>query len=182
MRMKKWQLPVYCVMWSQALQPAWADAELRLSADTPTANVMPRVPGRAPLPLPELEYQFRVDALCRDDLTPASLTLGVADTRRTLDSAQIASGELDSVRLRIPASQIPPVIVTDFCIGGPDSTESSGPASAPNRMTINGALSAQASVLCLGEDSPAMLYASVLLDVTLVCTDNSDAADAPLME
>lgn len=116
--------------------------------------------------LPDLEYQFRIDAVCRRGLSPASLSLAIADTRRNFNAEQIAAGALDEVRLLVPAAQIAPVVIQDFCVaeGGAGET-----ASAASPLTVPAALSAQASLLCLGDADQSMKYASANLDILLVC-------------
>jgi hypothetical protein len=163
------------------LQQSAADygsADLQVSATTPTARIEPRDPGRGPVALPELEYTFRIDAVCRGNLAPASLSLAVADTRLILDSKQIESGNLQAIRLRIPAKQIAPVVVTDFCVVDQTVAEPAAPIAFQSPLVIRAALSAQVSMLCPEEagQSQSMKYASALLDVTLVCDGNDTAA------
>ena len=149
--------------------PVLAESELLLTADTPTATVLPRGPERAPLTLPELEFNFRIHASCSDDLEPASISLAVADTRRTFDSAQIASGESDAVSLRIPASQIAPVVIANFCVEANGDDPVVMPANEAPPLIIRSALSAHASLLCAGESHQSMKYSSAALDVLLHC-------------
>ncbi|MEQ9561784.1 MAG: hypothetical protein RLN69_04625, partial [Woeseiaceae bacterium] len=96
--------------------PCFAESELMLVADTPTAQVIPRAAERSPLALPDLEYNFRIHARCRDDLEATSLLLAVADSRQTFNQSQIASGELSTVNLRVPSSQIAPLVIANFCV------------------------------------------------------------------
>jgi hypothetical protein len=160
-----------CLMLLLHASPALAESELLLTADTPIAKVLPRSPERAPLTLPELEFNFRIRASCSDDLEPASISLAVADTRRTFNSAQIASGKLDAVRLRIPASQIAPVVIANFCVeaNGDDPTIMATGETPP--LTIRSALSAHASLLCASESHQSMKYSSTALDVLLQCDE-----------
>ncbi len=151
--------------------PVSAETVLKFSADTPTASVIPRNGERAPLQLPDLEYQFRIEAVCRDDLSPASLSLAVADTRRTFNAEQIVAGELEDVRLLVPAAQIAPVVIANFCIAESEPDQSITSASS---LTVHAALSAQASLLCTGDMDHAMKYASANLDVMLICENRND--------
>lgn len=156
-----------------AMVPSHANAEmlLQLSAVAPTAKVQPRSRERAPVQLPDLEYQFRIDAVCRESLAPVSLSLAVADTRRNFNAEEIGRGALREVRLVVPAAQIAPVIITDFCVAESDAGFVS-PA-VPSSLIVHAALSAQASLLCAGDEDRSMKYASAHLDVILVC-ENSD--------
>jgi hypothetical protein len=171
-----------CVLVSSTLRCALAESDLTLSADTPTAQVKPRSAERAPLVLPELEYNFRIQANCHDDLEATSISLAVADTRRTFDHAQITSGELNAVNLRIPANQIAPVLIADFCIAPTDAGQISPATGRQHPMTVRSALSAQASLLCVAEGHRSMKYASATLDVQLVCEHSGDEPDLPLSQ
>lgn len=154
--------------------PLHAEAMLSVSASTPTAKVSPRSRERAPLNLPDLEYQFSIDAVCHGGMSPASLSLAVADTRRSFNAEQITGGELDQVRLLVPAAQIAPVVVQNFCVAEGDSGSLE---SAASPLTVPAALSVQASLLCLDETDQSMKYASASLDVMLLCDSNGEAAD-----
>lgn len=170
--MKKQCFALSCVLAVLSTMPASAEMLLKFSADTPTANVLPRGRERAPLQLPDLEYQFRIDAACRESLSPVSLSVAVADTRRTFTAKQIDDGALQDVRLVIPAAQIAPVVIADFCVAESD-TGNTSPA-APSSLTVHAALSAQASLLCAGDQDRSMKYASASLDVVLVCDHSGD--------
>jgi hypothetical protein len=172
--MKKFPVAVSVLLPVLSLTPVSAETVLTFSAGTPTANVMPRSRERAPLLLPDLEYQFSIDAVCRDDLSPASLSLAVADTRRTFDAEQIVAGALDDIRLLVPAEQIAPVVIANFCVAEGDADQSITSATS---LTVHAALSAQASLLCIGDTGRLMKYASANLDVMLVCESPGNESD-----
>jgi hypothetical protein len=178
MRMKNLPQLLVTLLPMLASQPSIADTDaaglaigLRLSSDTPTVEVKPRNRERAPLVLPDLEFQIQIDAVCADSTTPASLSLGVADTRRSFSSAQILAGEFQTVRLQVPAKQIAPVVIKDFCVSDAEFDNSSDPAGLQLPVTIPAALSAQASFLCVGDNAYAMHYSSTALAVILHCVD-----------
>ncbi|MDH4046865.1 MAG: hypothetical protein OEW68_18135 [Gammaproteobacteria bacterium] len=167
------------------LSPAIASAEparLLLSADTPSASVSPRNRERSPLNLPDLEFRFTIEAYCDQALVPASLSLAVADTRRSFHAGQIDSGEMQSVPLRVPAKQIAPVVIENFCVasGADESTDSL--QASKSTITIRSALSAHASFLCQGDSDHSMTYASTSLDIVLVCTEAKAVATDPVSE
>lgn len=166
-----------CVLALATSHSAMAEGNLTLTADTPSAPVKPRSAARAPLVLPELEYNFRIQADCHDNLEAASLSLAVADTRRTFNQTQIASGDLNAVNLRIPASQIAPVLIANFCVAATEADPVAATRGRQLPITISSALSAQASLLCAAEGRQSMRYASATLDVQLVCEDTSDEPD-----
>lgn len=172
--MKNVLFAVSCLLAVLPPMPASAETVLKFSVDTPTAKVMPRSRERAPLQLPDLEYQFRIDAVCRDDLSPASLSLAVADTRRTFNAEQIVAGALNDVRLVVPAVQLAPVVIANFCVAEGDAEH---PVASISSLTVHAALSAQASLLCIGDTDRSMKYASANLDVKLICESRNDEAD-----
>ena len=100
--------------------------------------------------------------------------MSVADTRKALSASQIISDGPTEISLRIPASQIAPLVVEDFCVV--QIAENGGSISeAPMQITIHAALSAQASLLCEGDEDKAITYVSRPLDISLVC--NRPATD-----
>jgi hypothetical protein len=157
---------LFSLLASTVSGPVFAESELTLFADTPTAQVNLRAAERSPLALPELEYNFRIHARCRDDLEATSLFLAVADTRQTFNHSQIASGELDAVNLRIPSGQIAPLVIANFCVA-PDAETNKDNSQLP--LLIRSALSAHASLLCVSDGNQSMKYASAALDVELHC-------------
>ena len=173
-------MAIVCIVAMTESLPAMAEGDLILSADTPTAVVKPRSATRAPLALPDLEYNFRIQAACHGDLEAASMSLAVADTRRTFDYLQIRSGELNAVTLRVPAGQLAPVLLANFCVARTESDPAIASRGPQLPLTIPSALSAQASLLCIAEDRQLMRYASATLDVQLVCEyDDVEPDPAP---
>jgi hypothetical protein len=148
--------------------PAHGKDSLSVAASSPTVSVAPRNPGRNFLRLPTLEYVFEVLVKCSDGRSPKSLSLNVADSRRSLLAEQIVDDGPTEISLNIPASQIAPLVVEDFCVA---AIEENGEAAsdAQTQISIPSALSAQASLLCEGEDDKTMTYVSRTLDVSLVC-------------
>jgi len=71
--------------------------------------------------------------------------------------------------MKIPASQIAPLSVEGFCL-----TSESGGQQESERVTVRGILSAQASLLCSGDEDQRLMYASRSLDVTLNCGEEPE--------
>lgn len=156
-----------------AAGPAVAKDTLSVAANAPAVPLVPRSPGRNFVRLPTLEYTFEIQTDCSDSRSPESLSLNVADTRKSLTAEQIISDGPTEISLRIPASQIAPLVIEDFCVlqleGSSDTI-----AEVPARMIIPSALSAQASLLCAGDEDKAMTYVSRSLDVALECEQLPD--------
>lgn len=140
---------------------------LDLSADAPRVAVAPRPPGRGFLELPDLEYRFALLPRCPAGWSAAQLSLGVADTRTTLAPGP-APAELVAA-LTVPAAQLAPLPLSGFCAA--DAGDPGG-----EELSIDAALSAHASLLCIGEsDEQQRLFASLPLGLVLVC-DRGDTA------
>lgn len=134
---------------------------------TPVVDVAPRRAGRQFLELPALEYTFEVEARCEDDWTAESLSLNVADSQVAFGPGQLSGGGQQKVVLNVPARQLAPVAVHDFCLLPEDTMPRD--AEASSRLTIRAVLSAQASLLCASEQERRITYVSQPLDVTLTC-------------
>ena len=65
--------------------PALAHAgELDVSANTPAVSVSTRPAGRNFMRLPDLEYEFVIDASCPTGQQPGAISISIADTRVSL--------------------------------------------------------------------------------------------------
>lgn len=170
-------VPVTLLVGVILVAPAHGRDSLNVSANAPTVSVAPRNAGRNFMRLPTLEYVFEISAKCADGRLPKSISLSVADSRKSLVAEQIALDGPTELSLQVPANQIAPLAVENFCIadGGDDSTVD---ADSQTELSVSSALSAQASLLCEGADDTAMTYVSRPLDVSLVCGAVSEEEEA----
>lgn len=146
---------------------------LFVSAAAAKVEVTPRSGRRASIVLPAIEYVFSVNALCATSFEPKSVSVTVADSRSFLGPNELVGADVaPEVRLTVPASQIAPLIVADFCIAASDqeAVPADGPAATGESMTVPATLSASASLLCVSEGKQELLYTTTPLDVTLTCT------------
>lgn len=141
-------------------------ASLRVDVDTPAVSVQQRDRQRNFLRLPTLDYKFELDARCASGLMPVSISLSVADTRKSLSRSDMSVDVPTATSLAVPAAQIGPVAVAGFCVV-PD--EESVPTEEPESLEIKSVVSAQVSLLCASETEKQMTYVSKSLDVTLLC-------------
>lgn len=164
------------VFLATATMPLRADDgdSLSVVANAPMVSVAPRDPGRNFMRLPALEYMFEIRANCADGRLPKSVSLNVADSRKSLAADQIVIDGPTALSLKIPASQIAPLVVANFCVA-PAAQD----ADVQAQVSISSALSVQASLLCEGEDDKAMTYISRPLDVSLVCERKTEEQDSP---
>jgi hypothetical protein len=141
---------------------------LSIGADAPVVPLSPRAPGRHTLRLPALEFRFAIQVRCAADRSPESLSLSVADTRKSFAADEIVANGSTEFKLRIPAGQIAPLVIEGFCVARDDGSHERN-SDSRDRLTIPAALSAQASLLCASDGERAMTYVSRPLDVALVC-------------
>lgn len=161
---------------------------LSVSAEPPVVTVKPHEAGRRALSLPTLEYRFDIATECDGDRTPKSLSINIADTRLALSAAKLADDARQEITLTVPAAQIAPIVVNDFCViedapGDDDPDPAFGlevargaAVDAPLRTTLSAALSAQVSLLCGNETERNMTYVTRPLGVTLSC-ERPDGGD-----
>ncbi len=150
---------------------------LLVTADAPLVPLLPRNPGRNFVRLPTLEYNFEIRVHCSDSRSPALLSLNVADTRKSLAAEQIISDGPTEISLRIPASQIAPRVIEDFCVVQPGGNGDRNSVAHP-QIAIPAVLSAQVSLLCEGDEDQAITYVSRALDVSLRCDQATDSDDS----
>ena len=147
---------------------AWSASPPRLTVEvTPAvAALQPLAEGRRLLRLPALEFQFGVNASCGPDQAVASVSISIADTRKTLGAEAFRDNAVVNATVALPARQIAPVAVDGFCPAS--QTESSS-------LLIQGAVTAHLSLRCASADGDSIAYTSQSLDVTVVCdTDSAD--------
>lgn len=170
-------LPVALLLAMAANSTVEANDTLTITADAPVVSLSLRYPGRTQLRLPTLEYQFEIRVHCTANRSPQSLSLNVADTRKSLTADEIVANGSMGIRLSVPASQIAPLVIEGFCVA-PDGTDGGRDDASPDRLIVPSALSAQASLLCEGDADKAMTYVSQPLDVSLVCEREAEHEDS----
>lgn len=152
---------------------AWPSGPARLAVDVApaVAPIQPFAEGHRIVRLPALDFQFDIQASCGAGKAVKSVSISVADTRKSLDGADIAEGASVNAVVSLPARQIAPVVVDKFC-----------PATAVggDSLLIRDAITAHVSLRCASEDGDSIIYSSESLDVTLVCgSDPEPQGDAP---
>ncbi|MEQ8208175.1 MAG: hypothetical protein RIA65_18520, partial [Woeseia sp.] len=133
---------------------------LTISADTPVVKVAAREPGRGFLALPKLDYSFSLQPACADNWVAGGLSLSIADSRLNIDPASLGQSlsSLDA-QLSVPANQLAPLPLSGFCEATalPEESEVGSETgrsitAADQRLTVTGALSAHAALLCVSEE------------------------------
>ena len=142
---------------------------LVLTASTPQIEISRRNAERNYLRLPSLEYVFQFTARCTGSFSPRSMSLSIADSRKSLSGEQLESMTANAeLTMTVPAKQLAPLAIENFCIVSVNDVDAMTiPAS--ETITVPAAFSAQASLLCIDEDRQEMVYASNSLGITLIC-------------
>lgn len=144
---------------------AGEEPRLLVSASVPVVELIPRSSNAPLIRLPKLSFDFRIRSSCAEGLNIQSVMISVADTRKKIMADKLANQDEAIIPMTIPAKQIAPVNVADFCRSG--STD--GNDFDPGLKTVAGALSAQASMLCADETQEQVTFVSASLDVSLSC-------------
>lgn len=154
---------------------------IEISVNVPIVMVTPR---RADhfilLRLPSLTYALTLTTFCDKNWQPASVSVSIADSGKSFNAQQLQSTAILKTELQIPAIQIAPLPVEQFCIKDkqkkfqPGNTNDNELPSGANRnkITISSVLSAQASLLCATESEQSITYVTKPLNVTLECSTN----------
>ena len=152
---------------------AQTSARLEASADPVSARITPVSEGRKLVSLPSLEFRIGVDARCSDDEQPRSVSVSVADTRTTLSGDGIIRDATNFVSLTVPASQIAPIPVNEFC---------TSEDWADRQMLVADAVTAHLSLRCGNEQGESIIYATRQLAVALTCESASQAdPESPIL-
>jgi hypothetical protein len=157
---------------------------IEISADVPTVKVTPRRAGHFALRLPSLTYTLTLTAYCEENWHPASVSISIADSRKSLDAEHLKLATVLELELQVPSNQIAPVRIERFCIEDDQKDFQSGDTGDNKRLAgadkntviISAALSAQASLLCATDSEQSITYITKPLDVMLECSVPEPAA------
>lgn len=117
--------------------------------------------GRRLVRLPSIEFELQLTPACGPDQSFHSLSISIADTRRTFGAAEFTANARIETRLRVSGRQIGPLAVDDFC------AVSTSPGDAVLR--IGAAFTAAISVRCDAGSQQKVTYDSLPLDLELHC-------------
>ena len=151
---------------------ALADSGARLEADAdPAAVAIPPVTdGRKLVRLPALEFQISVRGSCADEQRAESISVSIADTRKTVTAEELPNPPELVIDLAIPASQVAPLPMDGFCAGA-EATE--------NERLIADVMTAHLSLRCAGADGDSITYAARPLSIALTCAEQDQGDSEP---
>lgn len=152
---------------------AWAEniASLGIDADPAVVAIRPFSEGRKLIKPPALEFLLRIDAQCAAHAEITSISISIADTQKALTSADLSEVAPIVTRITIPARQVSPIAVEDFC---PVESPTAG-----DELVVRDALTAHVSLRCTSEAGASITYASRALDVMLHCDAASNIQGEP---
>lgn len=147
-----------------------ADADrLAVRADPAPAAIPAQANGRRLLQLPDLEFRLRITTRCTAGRRAESLSISIADTRKTLSGDSLPPATEIETSMRIEARQLAPLALRSFCVAGGDSGRT---------LLVPAALTAQASLRCADDDTESIVYASESLDVSIRCEPEPESTEA----
>lgn len=145
---------------------AAADAVLTLHANEASVQLAPRERGPQQISLPSLEFSLVASLACPSGTDVQSVTASIADTHKRFEPDEIADKTAFDVRISVPASQVAPVSVDDFCITGGSDNEKG--------LLVPGVATAQISLRCRSEDKSSVYFTSAVLPLRLHCVTNEN--------
>lgn len=166
------RIAISCLLGSAVLvaapSPAADSARLEARADAVSVPVTRRAGDTRHIALPALEFNLTIDAACPAGARPQSLSVSVADTRRTLAAEQIASRV--ETTLSLPRRQSALVRIGDFCRRGE-------PPGAAESLLLPDVFTARLSLRCSANERQSIVYASLPLDIKLECAAETSPDD-----
>ena len=144
-----------------------AAGRLIVQATPAIVQVKALAEGRKLIRLPTLEFRFTIQAVCAIDTEAQSISISVADTRKTISGNDIATISDMPIDFSIPARQLSPVAVDGFCPRADDGNRLA-------KLLVRDAVTAHLSLRCAGKGGEAITYKSHALDVMLQCPVRGD--------
>ncbi|MGB5336164.1 MAG: hypothetical protein WBN07_11135 [Woeseiaceae bacterium] len=138
------------------------DTVLMLAARASSAELEPRDEKRHLVVLPALDAAVVATIECAAGARPVSLTVSISDTYRHFGPELLADSRVLEATLELPASQLAPVSVAEFCVKGEVATD--------QILELPGIATAQVSLRCQNDDeSTSMHFGSLPIPVSLYC-------------
>ncbi len=143
-----------------------ADEALTLQANETSVQLAPREQGPQQVSLSSLEFSLHATTACPPGTDVESVTVSIADTHKRFGPDDISDNSALDVRLSVPADQVAPVTVSDFCVSGEPGDK--------NGLLVPGVATAQASLRCQGDNKSSLYFKSAVLPIRLHCAIDKD--------
>lgn len=140
---------------------ASADSTLTLHANEASTQIEPRDQPNTQAKLPSLEVSLLASFNCPSDAVAHSITISVADSHRRYSAEEVAGTDRLEISIDVPATQIAPVSLANFCVAGAPIKEAS--------VLLHGFATAQVSLNCRKQSVASVHFASATLPLRLFC-------------
>jgi len=153
--------PLLAAYLSLSAMTASADSLLTLHANEASAQIEPHDQLEMQVRLPSLEVSLLARFNCPLDAAAHSITVSVADSHRRYGPEEIADADRLEISIDVPATQIAPVSLTNFCVEGTPMKEA--------YVLLHGVATAQVSLHCRKQSDASLHFASAALPLRLFC-------------
>lgn len=167
----KYLLPL--LVFAVGAASAESTALLEVDAEPASAVVRPLPPGRKLVRLPALEYRIGINARCAENYSAESISIGIADTRKTLAGDDLDGTENFVVDFTVPARQVAPLPVNGFCLADGKGTQ---------EVRVSDVVTATVSLRCANDEDTSITYASQALAAAVSCdAGDQGESDSPIL-
>jgi len=135
--------------------------QLNIIANTPELKISRRSNNQDMINISSLEYDFKISGYCKNNLTAKNIRLNITDTSTLFNIQEENNFQIESLKIIVPASQIAPIVLGNFCTIRKINNKSS--------KKIYSILSLQASLSCVNDKKEEVNFFSKTLDATLIC-------------
>jgi hypothetical protein len=140
---------------------------LQVDAEPAVAVLAVQQDRRSLMHLPDIGFRLGIAAYCANGGQPESLSITIADTKRTLRAEDLQGIRTIDISMRVPARQIAPIALQEFCVDR---------ASEGDSVLVTSALAVQASLRCSRGDDQSIVFAAEPLDIRVDCIRSADSA------
>ena len=153
------QLLTACLSLGAAI--ASADNTLTLHANEISTQIEPQDQRDTQTRLPSLDVSLLASFNCPQDAQAHSITVSVADSHKRYGPDEIADAEILEISVTVPAAQIAPVSLSNFCVDEAPINEVS--------LLLHSVATAQVSLRCRNQSDTSVHFASTALPLRLFC-------------
>jgi hypothetical protein len=146
---------------------------LQIDAEPAVAVLAVQQDGRSLVRLPDIGFRLGITAYCADGGQPESLSVTIADTQRTLRAEGLQDIGTIDISMRVPASQIAPLALQEFCVD---------PAAEGDSVLVTSALAVQVSLRCSRGNDQSIVFAAEPLDIRVDCIRSAVSATEPVAD
>ena len=144
-----------------ALYLVFAETDrLGVQAELAVAVLALQEAGQNFVQLPDIEFRLRVSPHCANGGLPESVSITIADTRKTLGAEELRAKETVEVAMNVAEGQLAPLALRGFCVDSAAEGES---------VLLTSLLSVQASLRCSRDNDQSIVFSAAALDIRVDC-------------